>query len=110
MSAGTGDELGARRLLDLADRTLPADPGEAAALSYIALGPGHLARWRGNILARLGDADATHDLVDALGQMDPSFTRAGASLRCDLAASMLAQHERIEARRHAAEGRALGDP
>lgn len=107
MSAGTGDELGARRLLDLADRSLPADPAETAALPYIALGPGHLARWRGNILARLGDTDATRDLGDALDQMDPSFTRAGASLRCDLAAAMLAQHDRAEARRHAAEGRAL---
>jgi hypothetical protein len=107
MSAGTGDEPGARRLLDLADRTVPADPDETAVLPYIALGPGHLARWRGNILARLGDPDATRDLVDALDQMDPSFTRAGASLRCDLAAAMLAQHERTEARRHAAEGHGL---
>lgn len=107
MSAATGDELEARRLLDAADQILPADPTEAAALPYIALGPGHLARWRGNVLARLGDPDATHDLLTALEQMDPTFTRAGASLRCDLAASMLAQHDRAEARRHAAEGRAL---
>ena len=43
----------------------------------------------------------------ALEGMDASFTRASASLRCDLATSMLAQHDHDEARRHAAAGRAL---
>lgn len=107
MSAGIGDGDQARRLLDDARALLPEDPDSRTVLPYISLGPGHLSRWRGNVLARLGDPEATGDLLVALEQMDPSFTRAGASLRCDLAAAMLAQHERTEARRHGAEGRAL---
>ena len=43
----------------------------------------------------------------ALEGMDASFTRASASLRCDLAASMLAQHDHAEARKHATAGRTL---
>ena len=107
MAAACGDELGARRALDLAAAAVPGDGADSDPLAYISLDASHLARWRGNVLARLGDVDATENLFSALAGMDPSFTRAGASLRCDLAASMLAQHDVREARKHAADGRAL---
>ena len=93
MAAAAGDEPGARRALDLAADVVPSNGGDSDPLPYIALDASHLSRWRGNVLARLGDTEATEDLMAALEGMDASFTRASASLRCDLATSMLAQHD-----------------
>ncbi|GAA4808418.1 hypothetical protein GCM10023200_52750 [Actinomycetospora chlora] len=107
MAAACGDELGARRAMDLAAAVVPDEGSDSDPLPYISLDASHLARWRGNVVARLGDVQATEDLFAALEGMDPTFTRAGASLRCDLAASMLAQHDQREARKHAADGRVL---
>ncbi|GAA4843863.1 hypothetical protein GCM10023201_38530 [Actinomycetospora corticicola] len=107
MAAAAGDQLGARRALDQAAAVVPSDSANADPLPYISLDASHLARWRGNVFARLGDHDATEDLMVALKGMDASFTRASASLRCDLATSMLAQHEHTEARKHATAGRTL---
>jgi hypothetical protein len=107
MAAAVGDELGARQALDQAAQVVPSDGADSAPVPYIALDACDLSRWRGNVLARLGDHDATEDLMAALEGMDESFTRASASLRCDLAASMLAQHDHAEARKHATAGRAL---
>ncbi|MCD2186190.1 hypothetical protein [Actinomycetospora soli] len=107
MAAAVGDEPSARRALDVAAEAVPGHGADPDPLPYVALDSSHLARWRGNVLARLGDHEATEDLMAALDGMDASFTRAGASLRCDLAASMLAQHDHAGAREHATAGRTL---
>jgi hypothetical protein len=91
----------------LAADVVPSDGADSDPLPYITLDAFHLSRWRGNVLARIGDHDATEDLMAALEGMDASFTRASASLHCDLAASMVAHHDHAEARKHAAAGRTL---
>jgi tetratricopeptide (TPR) repeat protein len=104
--AALGDELGTRRAMAQADRVLPegsADPD----LPFLALDGTHLARWRGNCLAQLGDAEAMTDLRRALQEMDESFIRAGASLRCDIATALLLSDERDEAAIHIAQARDL---
>ena len=60
----------------------------------------HLARWRGNCLVLFGDPQTADDLNAALTAMDRSFTRAEASLRCDLAAALHVRGEQDEAKRH----------
>lgn len=65
------------------------------------------ARWRGNCLVRLGDSTAVEHSIAALAAMDVTFTRAEASLRCDLAEAMLMTDERNEAITHAQRAREL---
>lgn len=100
------DDGGSRRALDRSASLLP-DGDEQAALPYLMLDGAHLARWRGNVLAKLGDADATQDLYLAIDQMDPEFTRARGGLECDLAQALIARGEVPEARKHVARARAL---
>jgi transcriptional regulator with XRE-family HTH domain len=78
-----------------------------AGLPYLALDSSHLARWRGNCLVHFGDADTIADLTAALAGMDGTFTRAEASLRCDLAAALHASGEQDEARLHLARATEL---
>lgn len=68
---------------DRAHAMLPADCA-AAEGPYIGLDAVHLARWRGNALARIGDPEAVPVLTDALRAHDAEFTRAEAGLRVDL--------------------------
>lgn len=100
-----GHELLARKALDRATAIVleRSDP----ELPYISLDSAHLARWRGNILAGLGDQEATADLFVARRSMDPTFIRAMGSLECDIARAMIAQRERTAALRHAARPREL---
>jgi tetratricopeptide (TPR) repeat protein len=99
--AASGAADPAQNALDEAARALPAqDAGDG--LPFLFLNDAHLARWRGHCLARLGKAEAVHELTDAVKRLDPTFTRAAAGLRCDLALaySVRGQHEhaRAEAR------------
>jgi hypothetical protein len=48
MAAACGDELGARRALDMAAAVVPDEGTDSGPLPYIALDASHLARWRGN--------------------------------------------------------------
>jgi len=94
---GMGHDRACRRELEQAERTLPAGtPGPS--MPYLSLNATHLARWRGHCLARLGDTAAIDDLYRALDDMDSSFTRAEAGLRCDLAHALATHGELDEAR------------
>ncbi|MFD2082553.1 hypothetical protein SAMN05421678_1022 [Actinopolymorpha cephalotaxi] len=89
------------RALDRADHLLP--PGEDARdedVPSIFLNASHLTRWRGNALALIGDDHAVADLYNALSGLDPSFTRAQAGLRCDLAQAHMARGEYDDAADH----------
>jgi hypothetical protein len=98
--AAAGDAANCRRSLDAADEVLPGETTDPA-LPFIFLSDAHLARWRGNCLARLGDRAAIEYSIAALAAMDTSFIRAEAGLRCDLAEAMLLIGEQHEAASHA---------
>ncbi|MGW3829316.1 XRE family transcriptional regulator [Streptomyces sp. NPDC005071] len=106
--AGLADEC--RRAIDRAVACLPG--GEEARDSdmlSIFLNGGHLARWRGNALALLGDDDALSSLYEALAQADSTFIRATSGLRCDLAQAHLAREEHAEAQEHLQQARLLAN-
>lgn len=94
--AAAGDAAGARCELAAAERTLP-NQDDMQSTPYLSLDEVHLARWRGHTLTRLRDPAAVQVLTEALEQLDPSFTRAEAALRCDLAAALLHDENRDEA-------------
>lgn len=66
--AALGRRDAALRALDAAADVLPSSPHDDA-LPYVMLDAGHIARWRGHCLARLGDSGAIDDLTSALGVM-----------------------------------------
>jgi tetratricopeptide (TPR) repeat protein len=105
--AANDDELNAMRAMDASASILPSDAENNPEVPYVSLNLSHLARWRGNCLARLGDETAISDLTNALSSMDGTFTRAEAALRCDLAMALLAKGESTEARQEAARARRL---
>ncbi len=97
--AGLQDDC--QRALEHAARHLPA--GEQARdpdMLSIFLNEGHLTRWRGNALALIGDPEAVDSLYTALDTTDPTFIRATAGLRCDLAQAHLARGEYDQAQEH----------
>lgn len=97
-----------RPALDRAGALLPSDGGAVdPEMPYIVLDSSHLARWRGNVLARTGDPAAVDELHLALAQRDPAYLRAETGLRCDLAYAYQARGEYEEARMHAAIARRL---
>ncbi|QKV97630.1 XRE family transcriptional regulator [Streptomyces sp. NA02950] len=106
--AGMPDDC--RRALDSAVRCLP--PGDEARdpdMLSIFLNHGHLSRWRGNALAMIGDDDAVSSLYGALDAVDPTFIRASAGLRCDLAQAHLARGEYDQAHDHLRQARLLAN-
>ncbi|MEY9849860.1 XRE family transcriptional regulator [Streptacidiphilus sp. MAP5-3] len=104
--AGKPDE--ARRALDRAASVLPAgDEARDPDMLSIFLNGTHLARWRGNVLALLGEDDAVGDLYAALDRMDPSFVRATAGLRADLAQAHITRGEMDQAAEHLRQARLL---
>jgi tetratricopeptide (TPR) repeat protein len=88
--AAAGRHADSLRAFDRAAEVLPSDCTPDADGPYMALDEGHLARWRGHALARLGDPDAVPVLAGALRVHDAEFTRAEAALRTDLAVAYLA--------------------
>jgi tetratricopeptide (TPR) repeat protein len=106
MAAAVGDETACRHALDQAAREIDHGPSDEE-LPYLALNAAHLARWRGNCLVAFGDPETADDLVQALDAMDPSFTRAEAGLRCDLAAALHVRGERDEAHHQLGRAREL---
>ena len=107
--AACDEASSALRTMDAAASNLPNDEaGDDVTMSYLALNLVHLARWRGGILARLGDADAIEDLNRALeGMGNGAFTRAEAGVRCDLAGALLARGEVGEAAQQIEQARRL---
>jgi hypothetical protein len=106
--AASGDSSACRRAFDIAISKLPPGPEPIDPdMPYIVLNEAHLARWRGNSLARLGDPAALDDVYRALNGGGTVSTRAEAGLRCDLAQALLLRGEREEARKQATEARRL---
>jgi hypothetical protein len=106
MAAAAGEEAACRHALDGAAQEISY--GAASEdLPYLALNETHLARWRGNCLVMFGDPQTADELTAALAAMDNSFTRAEASLRCDLAAALHVRGEQGEAKRHLKKAREL---
>jgi tetratricopeptide (TPR) repeat protein len=98
--ASLGDRSAALRALDEASAALPDRP--EAALPYVMLDEGHLARWRGHCLARLGEPSAIDDLSRALDAMgEGHYGRAEVSLRVDLALALRARGETADSREQA---------
>ncbi|WP_049565001.1 hypothetical protein [Streptomyces sp. SBT349] len=95
-----------RRALDLAAAHLPeGDEARDPDMLSIFLNGEHLGRWRGHVLALLGEDDAVSSLYEALDSMDPTFVRASSGLRVDLATAHLAREEHGQAREHLREAR-----
>jgi hypothetical protein len=97
--AATGNGKSARTALDNSAGALPAQSDET--FQFLSLNDAHFARWRGHCLARLGATEAVDDLTAALAQQDPSFSRAAASLRCDLALAYSVRGQHQQAREEA---------
>ncbi|MFC3992693.1 XRE family transcriptional regulator [Actinoplanes siamensis] len=97
-----------KKCFDEASQLLPAGPDAVdPEMPFIVLNEAHLARWRGNALATLGDETAINQLQAAVDGGGIVSTRAAAALHCDLAKAYLALDDRSEARAHATEGRKL---
>jgi transcriptional regulator with XRE-family HTH domain len=106
MAAAAGEESACRHALDGAAQEI-SHGAASEDLPYLALNETHLARWRGNCLVMFGDPQTADDLAAALAAMDDGFTRAEASLRCDLAAALHVRGESDEARHHLKKAREL---
>ncbi|WP_228990852.1 helix-turn-helix transcriptional regulator [Streptomyces sp. DH8] len=100
-AAGVDMAPEARAALERAESLLP-DDGEVRDpdMLSIFLDTGHLTRWRGNVLAKLGDESAMDELYNSLNSADPSFVRASAGVHCDLTHAHLARGELDQARSH----------
>ncbi|MCU7822638.1 XRE family transcriptional regulator [Kitasatospora sp. DSM 101779] len=99
-----------RHAIDRAALVLPAgDEARDPDMLSIFLNANHLARWRGNALAMLGEEAALAELYVALERMDPAFTRATAGLRCDLAQAHLVRGEFGQAKEHLQQARLLAN-
>ncbi len=103
-------EPAARAALERATALLP-DDGEVrdADMLSIFLNTGHLSRWRGNVLAKLGDALAMEELYASLRSADETFVRANSGIHCDLTQAHLARGELDEARTHLQKARLLAN-
>lgn len=99
--AALGRRDNALRALDAAADQLPTD-AQDETLPFVMLGAGHLDRWRGHCLARLGDAEAIDDLTSALDTMgEGQYGRAEVGLRVDLALAFQARGDVAESHAHA---------
>jgi tetratricopeptide (TPR) repeat protein len=104
--AGMPDDC--RRALDAAMNEIPpGDEDRDPDMVSIFLNGAHLTRWRGNVLALLGDEEAVTSLYSALEVMDPTFVRARAGLHADLAQAHLIRAEYADARTHLQQARLL---
>ena len=106
--AAAGKMSATEKAFDQAAELLPATiEAVEPEMPFVVLNGAHLARWRGNALARLGSAEAITDLYVALRAGGTVSDRGEASLRCDLAQALLQRGERDEARKQAAEAKRL---
>ncbi|MEV5747160.1 XRE family transcriptional regulator [Actinoallomurus sp. NPDC052308] len=95
MSTASDNADAARLALDEASDLLPAESDDV--LPYLVLNETHLARWRGNCLARLGDEDAIEELTAGLAAVAGTYARAEAGVRIDLATALLVRGEQAAA-------------
>ncbi len=106
MQAVAGNDLAGRRAFDAAATLLPADCRDPE-LPFVVLSDVHLARWRGNAWAKLGDAAAIDDLHQALTGLDSTFVRAKAGMHVDLAQAFAATKQDDQAGEHLREAETL---
>ena len=104
--AAAGDRDEALRAFDIADELLPNDPVNPD-LPFLFLGSGHLDRWRGNAMSKLGEPDAIEQLTNVLPRLPPEFTRAKAFVLVDLAYAYAAAGDREAALTHARQAKRL---
>ncbi|MGY1454252.1 XRE family transcriptional regulator [Streptomyces sp. SS8] len=110
LCARAGQSDGCYRAIDKAAGCMPGGEEERDPdMPSIFLNEGHLVRWRGNTLALIGDDEAVGSLYAALDRMDPTFVRAAAGLRCDLAQAHLVRQEHDQAQEHLREARLLAN-
>ena len=102
--AAAGDRDSALRAFDDADRLLPTEPRDPE-LPFLFLADGHLGRWRGHVLAAVGDARARGELERALERLPTDFVRARSSTLVDLAVASAAMGERDAALAYSREAR-----
>lgn len=106
--AGLPDDC--QQALDRAAASIPSGPAERDPdMLSIFLNGSHLARWRGNVLALLGDPDAVTGLYGALDVVNPTFVRAQAGLHVDLAQAHLVRAEYDDAITHLRRARLLAN-
>jgi tetratricopeptide (TPR) repeat protein len=105
MATASGDADAAHIALDQAADLLPTEPDDL--LPYLVLSETHLARWRGNCLARLGDEDAIDELLKGLAAVTGTYARAEAGVRIDLATALLFHGEHGPAEEHLRSARIL---
>jgi transcriptional regulator with XRE-family HTH domain len=82
--AAAGEKAPSLAAFDEAERLLSGAQNTVDA-RFLVFDRVHLARWRGNALARLGDREAVDVLSRTLRRLDATFTRAEAAMRVDLA-------------------------
>lgn len=104
--AAAGHRDDALRAFDEADALLPNDPVNPE-LPFLFLAGGHLDRWRGNAMSRLGEPDAIDQLSHALPRLPRDFTRARAVMLVDLAYAYAAAGDRDAALTHARQAKRL---
>lgn len=104
--AAAGHRDDALRAFDKAEALLPNDPVNPT-LPFLFLGPGHLDRWRGHAMSKLGEPEAIDQLSDVLPRVPREFTRARTSLLVDLAYAYAAAGERDAALTHARQAKRL---
>lgn len=102
-AAALGDAAQAREGLRDAESLLQAaDPADAGALPFLALDDVHLARWRGNVLVRLGDPAGGDLSAQSLAGLPAEFVRARGHTLLDLATAQANAGQRDEAEHHTA--------
>jgi tetratricopeptide (TPR) repeat protein len=104
--AAAGDREGALRAFDQANALLSTETTHPE-LSFLFLGGSHLARWRGNVLAQLGEREAIQQLTAVLAASPADFVRARATVHVDLAFAHALAGDRDAARDYARQARRL---
>jgi hypothetical protein len=102
--AAASDPSGALRAFDEADALIPAEPQDPD-LPFLFLADGHLDRWRGHVLAQVGDEGALHQLEGVLDRLPSDFVRARASTLVDLAVASSHAGDRDAALHYSTEAR-----
>ena len=102
--AAANDGVGSRKAFARAAQHLPVfDESEAP---YLQLDEQHLARWHGNVLAKLGDPAAVDRLYAALDAPDQTL-RARAALHTDIAYVLAAAGDHAQAQQRLREAAGL---
>jgi len=106
--AATGNRDAALIAFDKARHTLPIEHNHPD-LPFILLSEGHLSRWRGSALTRLGEHEAINELEHALHTITTNTARAQTAMLTDLAFAHAATGDRDAALTYASQARRLAN-